>query len=609
MENLASQDNNILEINNLNIRIATEKGEHTVVRDISFYVQRGETVGIVGESGSGKSLTALSILGLLPRAARITNGEILFQSQSFGEVNINQLPKAHLRKIRGKEIGMIFQEPMTALNPVFTCGEQIVEMIRLHENLSLKMAKERAIELFEKVKLPNPEQIYKSFPSRLSGGQKQRIMIAMSMACNPNLLIADEPTTALDTSSKTRILDVMQSLRENKNTAMLFISHDLGLIGEVADRVLVMRNGQIVESGTVWDIFSNPKHPYTKGLLACRPRLDIKLKVLPVISDFMNTDESGEVSGFSESKFQSVGQAIMMNYQSQSELKNRYQELVAQKPLLRIENLSVTFPTEKNIFGKTIKTHTAVDNVSFEVFPGETLGLVGESGCGKTTLSRSIIRLVNQVQGKIWFEDEDILEAPDKRLRELRRDIQIIFQDPYSSLNPRIPIGEAIMEPMRIHNILESDKERKERVCELLETVNLSGTHINRYPHEFSGGQRQRICIARTLALQPKFVICDESVSALDVSVQSQVLNLLNRLKERYNLTYIFISHDLAVVKFIADRIMVMNQGKIEEIAFSEDLYKNPQRDYTKQLIRDMPKGNLDDIRKAMLRRKMGQRK
>jgi peptide/nickel transport system ATP-binding protein len=598
----------ILEVNDLTVKFHTERGENVAVNHSSFKVRQGETVGIVGESGSGKSVTAMSLMRLIPHPqGQIASGEMWFNSPSLGKIDLAQISTQQIRELRGSEMAMIFQESATSLNPVYSCGEQVMENILLHErNVNRKEAKARTIELFKKVKLPRPESMFNSYPHELSGGQKQRVMIAMALSCNPSLLIADEPTTALDVTVQSHILELVQELKAEKAMSIVFITHDLGVVGEIADRVIVMYKGTVVEEGTVWDIFSNPKHPYTKGLLACRPRADIKLKVLPVVADFMTTDAEGNI--VETNKFTSVGQALMMNYQSGNELREKHVELMKEKPLLSIKNLKVHFPIDKNIFGTAKSIVKAVDGVSFDVFKGETLGLVGESGCGKTTLGRTILRLVEATSGEIFFDGQDIRKLPAEKLRRLRKDVQIIFQDPYSSLNPRMTVGETIMEPMRIHKVCESDRQRKEKVIELLETVNLKAEFFNRYPHEFSGGQRQRICIARTLAIEPKFVICDESVSALDVSVQAQVLNLLNGLKQKFNLTYIFVSHDLSVIKFISDRIMVMNMGQIEEIGFGEDVYAKPQREYTKKLIASIPKGGIEDIRKRMmLKRKQQQ--
>jgi peptide/nickel transport system ATP-binding protein len=607
------QGDYLLEVKNLTVKFSGASGKQRqdllagvpAVDSISFSVAKGETVGIVGESGSGKSITALSLMQLIPAPGRVVGGEIMFNSPLLGEVDLARLREDEIRDLRGSELAMIFQEPMTSLNPVFTCGEQVAEAIMLHHRvITRREARERTLELFKKVKLPRPELIYKAYPHQLSGGQKQRVMIAMALSCNPVLLIADEPTTALDVTVQHRILQLLQELREEIDTSILFISHDLGLIGEVADRVLVMYNGKIVEQGKVWDIFSNPKHPYTKGLLACRPRMDVKLNILPVVSDFMDTDENGNVLEISDIKFTSVGEAIMKNYQTSAQVKARQEMVVNREPIVTVRDLHVHFPLETNWLGRPTSWVRAVDGVSFNIYPGETLGLVGESGCGKTTLGRALLRLIEPTSGEVQFHNQHLLGLDRDTLRKFRRDMQIIFQDPYSSLNPRMTIGEAIMEPMRFHQIGHNDRERKEMVLDLLETVNLSGVHFNRYPHEFSGGQRQRICIARTLALQPKFIICDESVSALDVSVQAQVLNLLNRLKEKYNLTYVFISHDLSVVKFISDRILVMNNGKIIETGFAEDIYENPQDSYTRTLIESIPRGSMEDIRRAMLRRR-----
>jgi len=594
----------LLKVSNLSTHFRTERGVVKAVDNVSFTLNRGETIGIVGESGSGKSVTALSLMQLIPNPpGKIANGTIEFNHPEKGVIDLLTLNNKQMQDERGNSISMIFQEPMTSLNPVFTCGDQVMEAIQLHQKVSRQEAKKRTIGLFIKVELPRPEAIFNSYPHQISGGQKQRVMIAMAMSCNPSILIADEPTTALDVTVQARILELMQQLRDENNMGILFITHDLGVVAEIADKVIVMYQGKIVEQGTVFEIFSNPKHPYTKGLLACRPKLEMRLKVLPVVSDFMEVNAEGK---FLEKvrKFSSIGEAILLNYVSEEDLAERNVALQFQEPILKIKNLKTWFPVKKGIFNKTVDYVKAVDDVSFDVYPGETIGLVGESGCGKTTLGRSILRLIDPTSGSIEFEGIDILALKPKQLRDLRKDIQIIFQDPYSSLNPRMTIGETIIEPMRVNNILDTDFARKKRAIELLERVNLSSKQFNRYPHEFSGGQRQRICIARALALNPKFIICDESVSALDVSVQAQVLNLLNELKEEFNFTYIFISHDLSVVKFMSDRIIVMNKGKIEEMGFAEEIYKNPQTEYTKRLIHSIPKGNLEDIIRAQTKRK-----
>ncbi|TAH25413.1 MAG: ABC transporter ATP-binding protein [Cytophagales bacterium] len=600
-----TQENYLLEVKNLKTYFSTENGIVKAVDDVSFNIRKGETIGIVGESGSGKSVTSLSIMKLLPNPiGKIAGGEILFNSPSRGMIDLVKLKEHEMLHERGNEIAMIFQEPMTSLNPVYTCGNQVMEVIMLHKKINKKEAKALTIELFKKVELPRPEEIFDSYPHQISGGQKQRVMIAMAMSCEPSLLIADEPTTALDVTVQSRILQLMRQLRDEQEMSIMFITHDLGVIAEIADRVIVMYQGKIVEQGTVWDIFSNPKHPYTKGLLACRPRLDIKLKVLPVVSDFMDIDSKGVITAKETNKFQSVGEALLFNFEGDEEVEEKRAKIIQQTPHLEIQNLKTYFPISKGLFGKVSSYVKAVDDVSFNIYPGETIGLVGESGCGKTTLGRTILRLIEPTSGKILLEGEDIVKMKKEELRKLRKDIQIIFQDPYSSLNPRMTIGEAIIEPMRINNILKSDYKRKKHAIELLETVSLKAQHFERYPHEFSGGQRQRICIARALALNPKFIICDESVSALDVSVQAQVLNLLNKLKEQFNFTCIFISHDLSVVKFMSDRMIVMNKGRIEEMGYSEDIYYNPQSEYTKKLIAAIPRGDLEDIRKAQLKRK-----
>lgn len=596
----------LLDVRNLSVNFRTESGIIKSVDNVGFKLYKGETLGIVGESGSGKSVTSLSIMQLIANPpGEIVAGEIIFDHPERGSIDILKLSEKEMRDIRGDDISMIFQEPMTSLNPVYTCGDQVMEAILLHQKVTKAEAKAKTIALFKTVLLPRPEEMFDAYPHQISGGQKQRVMIAMSLSCNPTIIIADEPTTALDVTVQKTILDLLRSLRDEHGTSIIFITHDLGVIAEIADKVLVMYQGKIVEQGTVFNIFANPKHPYTKGLLACRPRLDMKLKVLPTVSDFMTRDVDGEFIEKKESKYSSVGQAIMFNYTTEEEIIERQNLLKTRQPHLIVKNLKTYFPVKKGIFGKVVSQVKAVDDVSFEVYPGETVGLVGESGCGKTTLGRTILRLVEPTEGEIIFEGNTINNLGKEAMRRLRKDIQIIFQDPYSSLNPRMTIGEAIMEPMRIHDVLDNDFARRKRVIELLETVNLSKSQFMRYPHEFSGGQRQRICIARALALNPKFIICDESVSALDVSVQAQVLNLLNQLKDEFNFTSIFISHDLSVVKFMSDRIIVMNKGKIEEMGYSEDIYKNPQSAYTKSLIDAIPQSNLEEISKAMWRRKL----
>lgn len=605
MSNLIDTET-ILEVKNLKTYFTTEAGVMKAVDDVSFKLKRGETLGIVGESGSGKSVTSLSIMRLIssPPGA-IEGGEISFNSPNLGTIDLAKISESDMQMVRGNDIAMIFQEPMTSLNPVYTCGNQVMEAIILHQKVSKEQAKLRTIELFIKVLLPRPEAIFDAYPHQISGGQKQRVMIAMALSCNPSVLIADEPTTALDVTVQSTILEMLRKLRDEDNMSIIFITHDLGVIAEIADRVMVMYQGKVVEEGGVYDLFDNPKHPYTKGLLACRPRLDFKLKRLPVVSDFMDTNKQGVVTEKKKEdrKYTSLGEAIIMNYVSDEEITLHNEKLRQQAPNLVVKNLKTYFPIKKGIFGKVVDYVKAVDDVSFEVYPGETIGLVGESGCGKTTLGRTILRLVEPTSGEIEFEGRNINNLKADELRMLRKDMQIIFQDPYSSLNPRITIGEAIIEPMRIHGIYDSDFARKRHAVELLETVNLTKNHFQRYPFEFSGGQRQRICIARALALKPRFIICDESVSALDVSVQAQVLNLLNKLKEDFGFTYIFISHDLSVVKFMSDRIIVMNKGIIEEIGYAQDIYLNPKKDYTRQLINAIPKGDLEDIHKAQLKR------
>jgi len=591
----------LLEVRNLSTEFRTEDETIKAVNNISFTLNKGETIGIVGESGSGKSVTSLSVMRLIPNPpGKITGGEMIYHSKTQGPIDLIKISEREMRALRGNEIAMIFQEPMTSLNPVFTCGNQVMEAIMLHQKVSKQVAKEKTIALFKEVQLPRPEGIFDTYPHQISGGQKQRVMIAMAMSCNPSILIADEPTTALDVTVQKTIIDLMRNLQDQHDMGIMFITHDLGVIAELADKVVVMYKGKIVEQGSVWEIFSNPQHPYTKGLLACRPPLNKRLHWLPTVSDFMKTDEFGVMTE-SDKSVEEVTSKLIITGDERSE---GHKKLYAQEPILKIQNLKTYFPIRKGLFGKSVDYVKAVDDVSFDVYPGETLGLVGESGCGKTTLGRTVLRLVEPTSGKIIYNNKDITNIPSKELRELRKDIQIIFQDPYSSLNPRITIGEAIMEPMQVHGILHDDKARKARVVELLERVNMNESHFYRYPHEFSGGQRQRICIARALALKPKFIICDESVSALDVSVQAQVLNLLNELRQEFGFTYIFISHDLSVVKFMSDRMVVMNMGKVEEMGDSDQIYSNPQTEYTQKLISAIPKGELEDIKASMNRKK-----
>jgi peptide/nickel transport system ATP-binding protein len=556
----------LLQIKNLSVDFMSESTSTKAVKKINLHVNRGEIMAIVGESGSGKSVSALSVLQLLAKSASISTGEILFSEDGNIQIDLLKYSQKSLQQIRGNKIGMIFQEPMTSLNPVFTCGYQVAESLRLHHKLSAADAKTKTIEWFKKVKLPDAEKCFSKYPHQLSGGQKQRVMIAMAMCCKPALLICDEPTTALDVTVQKTILQLIKELQTEQNMGVIFITHDLGVVNEIADRVAVMYNGEIIETGIVKNIFENPQHPYTRGLLACRPALHPKGKRLPVVSDFLEPGKNSQ------------------------EIKTG---LLKQEPnpgiLLSVKNLSVTFPVRKNLLGKPVSVFTAVDDVSFEVKKGETLGLVGESGCGKTTLGRALLRLIEPSGGKIIYNNTDLTLKKAAELKPLRKEVQLVFQDPYSSLNPRLSIGTAITEPMKVHAALNNDKQRKEKAVALLEKVMLKPEHFNRYPHEFSGGQRQRIVIARALALNPSFIVCDEPVSALDVSVQAQVLNLLSDLKKEFGFTSVFISHDLSVVRYISDRIMVMSAGKIVEQGDAEKIYTNPAHEYTRKLIASIP--------------------
>lgn len=583
----------LLSIRNLKVSFKHENQWVEAVHGIDMDVFAGKTLGLVGESGSGKSVSSLAVMRLLnEKMSRIEADSIQIEGEEIKSFNESQMAE-----VRGKRIAMIFQEPMTSLNPVYKCGYQVSEMILQHESrtalrqaqrpqaqgpqvlpVSKTEAKKRVIELFKQVMLPRPEAIYDSYPHELSGGQKQRVMIAMAIACHPKLLIADEPTTALDVTVQKEILKLLRQLQAETGMGMIFITHDLGVVAEIADDVAVMHNGEIMERGTVQDILTNPQHPYTQGLLACRPPMNVRLKRLPIVKEFL------------DGQWQGGKEQILHDLQiTAEERQSHLQQLYNKEPLLRVENLKTWYPLRKGVFGRVYDHVKAVDEVNLEVYEGETLGLVGESGCGKTTLGRSILRLAEPTGGKVWFDGIEVTALEGQALRDFRKQAQIVFQDPYSSLNPRITIGEAIIEPMLVHGIEKDKKKCRGLACDLLEQVGLQASHYDRYPHEFSGGQRQRICIARALAVNPRLVICDESVSALDVSVQAQVLNLLNRLKEERHLTYIFISHDLSVVRFMSDRVVVMYNGKPVEMNDADELFEHPKNDYTKKLIAALP--------------------
>jgi len=557
----------ILRVENLSISFLQEKKWNEVIHSISFDVFPNEIVGIVGESGSGKSVSSLAVMGLLPKnVSDLNTGSIHFKNK-----DITNYSEKAFQKIRGKKVSMIFQEPMSSLNPSINCGEQVAEILETHTNLSEKEIKAEVLRLLDQVKLPDPITIYSKYPHQISGGQKQRVMIAMAVACKPEILIADEPTTALDVTVQQEIILLLKNLQQETGMSILFISHDLSLISEICDRILVMYKGEIVEQNSALNIFKNPEHIYTKALIASRPSLNVRLKRLPTIQDYLSGTEN----------------AAAISYE---ERKEHLDKLYDQKPLLRVENVEKEYLLKTQLF-KPNDYFKAVNNVSFKMYEGETLGLVGESGCGKSTLGNAILQLDPATKGQVFYRDKDITKLSKNELKELRKEIQIIFQDPFASLNPKITVGEAILEPMKVHKLYTNDKERKEKVLDLLDKVGLLPEHYDRYPHEFSGGQRQRIGIARTIAVNPKLIICDESVSALDISVQAQVLNLLNDLKDNFGFTYLFISHDLAVVKYISDQIIVMNKGKIEEQNEADALIEHPQKPYTQKLIDAIPKG------------------
>ena len=577
MNQTDSMDKPLLSIQNLTVKFKTQEELVTAVNNVSFDIPKGKTVGLVGESGSGKSVTSLATMGLIPMPpGQITSGTILFHGE-----DLLQKSEKEMRKIRGNRISMIFQEPMTALNPVFRIGSQISEVLRLHKGMSKKQAWNYAIDLLDQVGIPDPKNKIKAYPHEMSGGQKQRVMIAMAIACEPDLLICDEPTTALDVTIQKQVLDLMLDLQEKYHMSMLFITHDLGVIADLADDVVVMYRSNIVEKNHSHNIFKNPQHPYTKGLIACRPLLEGNPQRLLTVSDYM--DEDGSEKSIPAEKFKPM-------------IKPDKNDIDKHPVLLEVKNLNTWFPVKGGLFKQTKRHVKAVNNVSFTVHQGETLGLVGESGCGKTTLGRTILRLQQATSGEVIYDGINVMQQDKESLRKLRSRMQIIFQDPYSSLNPRMTVGDILTEPMAIHGIGSNKKERFERAKELMQKVDLKPQHLNRYPHEFSGGQRQRICIARAIGIEPEFIICDESVSALDVSVQAQVLNLLQDLQQDLKLTYIFISHDLSVVNYISDRVGVMNNGEIVELDTAENIYKSPQRNYTKRLLEAIPKGTPKDL-------------
>jgi len=580
----------VLEVKGLSTHFHTGAGVVKAVDGIDLTLMPGETLGVVGESGSGKSVTSLTVMDLLPGlTARVQAERIAFMGK-----DLLSLSDSGRRKLRGRDMAMIFQEPMTSLNPVLPVGEQVAESLLAHTDMSEEAARARVIELFEEVGIPNPSQRVDSYPHEMSGGQKQRVMIAMALACDPKLLIADEPTTALDVTIQMQILDLLRRLRDTRGMSILFITHDLGVIAEIADHVAVMYRGKLVEYGDVLSIFENATHPYTKGLLACRPRLESPYRILPTVGDFLETEErDGEIVALRERP----GLEERLEKLKGTNTGAKDPKATPSEPLLEVRDLKVWFPVRSGLFQRVTDHIRAVDGISFAVPAGSTMGLVGESGCGKTTTGRALLRLIEPTSGEVEFAGHKLMGLPEPQLRALRPRMQIIFQDPYSSLNPRMTVEAALIEPMRVHGVGDGHSERRDRAAALLREVGLLPEHLNRYPHEFSGGQRQRICIARTLSLEPEFIVCDESVSALDVSVQAQVLNLLKELQDSRDLTYIFISHDLSVVKFMSDTMAVMKAGKIVEMGDAEAIYAQPESEYTRSLIAAIPKDDLNHIR------------
>jgi peptide/nickel transport system ATP-binding protein len=574
------EQQDIITIEDLSITFQSGDRLVSAVRELSFSIRAGRTLAIVGESGSGKSVSSLSLMGLLPpNKTHFDSGHFHLSSSILPNKNGSETVTIRpdnplLKTIRGKRIAMIFQEPMTSLNPVISCGEQVGEMLLVHTGISREKMRERVIGLFQEVMLPRPEEMFDQYPHQLSGGQRQRVMIAMAISCGPDVLIADEPTTALDVTVQKEILALLSAICKKRGMAMVFITHDLGVVEEIADDILVMRKGEMLESGQVRHILSQPQNPYTRGLLACRPTPDKKNYRLHTVADFINS--TGPVT------------TLRTN-------NNISGPVNSEEPLLTVTGVTKEYTQTKGLFRNNVTTVKAVNEVSFEIFKNETLGLVGESGCGKTTLSRMLLGLIQPTAGSIRYKlnnqqhSVDLAGIDAPTMQSLRKHVQIIFQDPYSSLNPKMSVISAITEPMRVYGLHENEHNRKQKAAELLQKVGLEEAHLYRYPHEFSGGQRQRIVIARALACEPAFIVCDESVSALDVSVQAQVLNLLNDLKSEFGLTYLFISHDLNVVYYMCDRIMVMNRGRVEEIGPADQVFLAPTSEYTRKLIAAIP--------------------